>query len=210
LPPNATASVAIGSQLVNRYLCLGCHRINGDGGEEGPDLSIVGSHRNWLWLYAHLAKPKAIVPVSTMPVFNLTRDEIRDITIYLMTLLESRDQLWNSSLRAKRVAETYEPHQAKKRERERPISDEAPAVEQFQYDGKALFRGAGCSLCHMIGNRGGEVGPALTYIGRKRKAEELERLLKDPEQLLPGGKMPQLYLNEQQIKALVAYLSALQ
>lgn len=54
------------------------------------------------------------------------------------------------------------------------------------------------------------MGPALTYIGRKRKTEELERLLRDPEEVLPGGKMPQLYLNDEQIKTLAAYLSTLQ
>lgn len=211
LPPEAIPSVVRGRQLVNRYLCLGCHQIQGEGGEEGPDLSVVGSHRNWLWLYAHLAKPKAMVPVSTMPVFNLSRDEIKDITIYLMTLLEGRDQLWNMSLGAKRFAKGYEPGREEKGQAgEEMAFSGANSGGKFPYDGKALFRGAGCGLCHIIGNRGGEVGPALTYIGRKRKAEDLERLLKDPEQLLPGGKMPRLYLNEQQIKALVAYLSSLQ
>jgi len=87
---------------------------------------------------------------------------------------------------------------------------ENATAEKFRYDGGLLFHGAGCSLCHSIGNRGGEVGPALTYIGRKRKTEELERLLRDPEEVLPGGKMPQLYLNDEQIKTLAAYLSTLQ
>ena len=50
----------------------------------------------------------------------------------------------------------------------------------------------------------------MTYIGRKRKTEELERLLRNPEEILPGGKMPELYLNEEQIKALATYLSTLQ
>jgi cytochrome c2 len=79
----------------------------------------------------------------------------------------------------------------------------------FAYDGKELFGGAGCNICHTIDFTGGEVGPALTYIARKRNAENLERLLKDPDEILPGGKMPQLYLNEPQVRALVGYLSAL-
>ena len=80
---------------------------------------------------------------------------------------------------------------------------------EFSYDGKKLFSGAGCNLCHTIDITGGEVGPALTYIARKRNAENLERLLRDPDDILPGGKMPQLYLNDLQIHALVGYLSAL-
>jgi mono/diheme cytochrome c family protein len=207
LPPETTAAVLRGRQLMNRYLCLGCHQINGEGGEEGPDLSRVGSHRNWLWLYAHLARPQAITVGSTMPVFPLPREQIKDITIYLMTLLDSRDPRRNTSLHASRVAAAYRP--------ERPVHEQPSVVSaglstQFQYDGSALFRGAGCILCHAIGNTGGDVGPALTYIGRARSAEVLERLLRNPDDVLPGGKMPQLYLNEPQIKALTGYLSSLQ
>lgn len=211
LPPKATAAVARGRQLVNRYLCLGCHQINGEGGEEGPDLSDVGSRRNWLWLYAHLARPQAVVVGSTMPVFPLLRAEIKDITVYLMTLLDSQDRLKNNVLVAKRRAGSRRARRPEKEEGKEKVGvPEVAAVGEFEYDGRALFRGAGCSLCHLIGSRGGEVGPVLTYIARKRKAREMERLLKDPEDVLPGGKMPQLYLNGQQIKALVAYLSTLQ
>lgn len=207
LPPEATAAVLHGRQLMNRYLCLGCHQIDGEGGGEGPDLSRVGSQRNWLWLYAHLARPQAITVGSTMPIFPLGRGGIKDITIYLMTLVDSRDPRRNTSLRASRVAEAYRP--------ERSLREQSPVAgaelaSLFQYEGSVLFRGAGCILCHSIGNTGGEVGPALTYIGRKRNAEVLEKLLKNPDEVLPGGKMPQLYLNDQQVKAIAGYLSSLQ
>ncbi|MFQ5684007.1 MAG: c-type cytochrome [Candidatus Binatia bacterium] len=211
LPPEAVPSVLQGRQLVNRYLCLGCHTINGEGGEEGPDLSSVGSARSWLWLYAHLAKPQAVVVGSTMPVFSLSREKIKDITIYLMTLLDSRDQLMNTPLGARRRVESYRRRGPQKGEAEEAVSFSGTKSEgTFQYDGEAFFHGEGCSLCHLIGKIGGEVGPALTYIARKRGTKELGRLLRDPEQVLPGGKMPQLYLNEQQIKALVTYLGTLQ
>jgi cytochrome c2 len=209
LPPQATSSVVHGRQLVNRYMCLACHKIDGDGGEEGPDLSTVGSHRSWTWIYAHTLRPQGVAPGSTMPVFLLNRDELRDITIYLTTLLDSRDRLRYLPLLAKRVARklpkgapavAQEPWQPEERKIAREI--------EFPYDGAALFAGAGCRLCHTVDSTGGEVGPALTYIGLKRNAENLEKLLKDPEEIIPGGKMPQLYLNELQIKALVRYLSA--
>ena len=210
LPPKAIASVVRGSQLMNRYLCLGCHQINGAGGDEGPDLSIVGSHRNWLWLYAHLARPQGVVAGSTMPVFTLPREEIKAITIFLMTLKDSRDRASRMPLRATRVANFHEPLSSRQEEgKESKAVPETNDLEKFAYNGEAVFHGAGCSLCHMVGIRGGEVGPALTYIGRKRKPEELERLLRDPDDILPGGKMPQLYLNERQIRALTGYLSHL-
>ena len=211
LPSKATAAVARGRQLVNRYLCLGCHQIHGKGGQEGPDLSRVGTNRNRLWLYAHLARPQALVVGSTMPVFPIGRAEIKDITIYLMTLGASRSRLKNSAPIARQVTKPDEAQQPKDDEtKENASIQEGLPVRKFQYDGNALFRGAGCSLCHSIGNRGGEVGPALDHIGRKRKTEELERLLRNPEEVLPGGKMPELYLNDEQIRALAGYLSARQ
>ncbi len=145
-----------------------------------------------------------------MPVFPLSREEIKSITVYLTTLLDTRDRLSKTALRATHVATSYQPdqpHEAKGKEQFIPPSD--GAMSRFRYNGETLFRGAGCSLCHVIGSKGGEVGPVLTHIARKRKPEELKRLLSDPEEVLPGGKMPQLYLNEQQIKALVDYLSTL-
>lgn len=204
LAPQATASVLRGRQLVNGYFCLACHKINGEGGEEGPDLSIVGSHRTWVWIYAHTVRPQGVVAGSTMPVFSLSREEIEDITIYLMTLLDIRDRLRFLPLTARRAMREQAPAA--------PPPTQKGAVEgriEFGYDGKKLFGGAGCNICHTVEISGGEVGPALTYIGRKRNAENLERLLRDPEEILPGGKMPQLYLNDLQIQALVDYLGAL-
>ena len=211
LPPQATASVVRGRQLVNSYFCLACHKINGEGGEEGPDLSIVGSHRTWVWIYAHTVRPQGVVAGSTMPVFLLSRDEIQDITIYLSTLLDSRDRLRYLPLLAKRAIQEPPTTGARvaTREREVPAQRAIESRVEFKYDGKKLFWGAGCNLCHTVDITGGEVGPALTYIARKRNAENLERLLRDPDEILPGGKMPQLYLNDSQIHALVGYLSAL-
>ena len=210
LPPEATAGVVRGRQLVNSYFCLACHKINGEGGEEGPDLSIVGSHRTWVWIYAHTVRPQGVVSGSTMPIFSLSREEIEDITIYLMTLLDNRDRLRYLPLMAKRVAR--EPPAGAPptvRQREAPAQRAVEIRVEFRYDGKKLFGGAGCNICHTVDITGGEVGPALTYIARKRNAENLERLLKDPDEILPGGKMPQLYLNEPQVRALVDYLSVL-
>lgn len=210
LPPQATAAVVRGQHLVNRYFCLACHKVNGEGGEEGPDLSAAGSDRSWLWLYAHTARPQGMLGGSTMPIFSLTRDEIRDITVYLMTLLNSRDQLKNLPLRARRAAKDYVAEKpVEGATGDGPDSRDSGDGVEFKYGGRDLFQGAGCSLCHIIGITGGEVGPALTHIARKRDAKDLERLLKDPEQVLPGGKMPQLYLNQRQIRALVGYLSTL-
>jgi cytochrome c2 len=202
LPAADVAAVARGRALVNRMLCLGCHPLDGKGGEEGPDLGGVGARRSWLWLYAHLVSPQAAAVGSTMPVFAFGRDEIRDVTIYLMTLRNRRDP-W----RVEADAAGHAPP--------RPVAGRAGATSSGGaaatigpvHDGEALFDGLGCRFCHRIGNRGGEVGPTLTFIGRRRGRDELRRLLRDPEEVFPGGKMPQLHLREPEIAALVAFLA---
>ena len=41
--------------------CAGCHRINGQGGSLGPDLSDVGASRSAAWLRESIASPDASV-----------------------------------------------------------------------------------------------------------------------------------------------------
>ncbi len=212
LQPREIAAVLRGRQLVNRLFCLGCHQIHGEGGEEGPELSTVGSRRSWLWIYAHLVNPQAVTVGSTMPIFRLSRDEIRDITVYLMTLLDRRDRWKGTPVSAKTKMPTGTPASSREggERKTESVSSPASSPAAVRYDGADLFGGLGCSFCHAIGIRGGEVGPALTHIARKRTRDDLEKLLKDPEAVLPGGKMPQLSLNEGQIQALVSYLAGLQ
>lgn len=207
LQAREVAAVFRGRQIMNRSFCLGCHQINGKGGEEGPELTTVGSRRNWLWLYAHLVNPQAVTVGSTMPIFHLSRDEIRDVTVYLMTLRDRRDRWKEPPVEVK----TPKPPSAQEDEagKAHTVPLQVMSVAPFRPEGADLFDGLGCSFCHSVGNRGGEVGPALTRIARKRKPEELEKLLKDPEEILPGGKMPQLNLNDGQIRILVDYLTTL-
>ena len=204
LPIQATSAVIRGRQLVNRYMCMGCHQIDGAGGQEGPDLSAVGSERSWLWLYAHLARPESVTVGSTMPVFPLSRDQIKDITIYLLTLRGGAEQPGHTTTPINSAGFTSIGLSGAAE-----AGRETSGPGMVTYDGKALFDGAGCIMCHSIGRRGGQVGPALTYIGRKRDAKDLARLLHNPEEALPGGKMPQLNLTQQQTEALTAYLTTL-
>ncbi len=205
LPTQATSAVIRGSQLMNRFLCMGCHQIKGVGGQEGPDLTAVGSQRTWLWLYAHLARPESVVVGSTMPVFPLSRDQIKDITIYLLTLRGDSEQSRYTIASMKSAgSNSTEPSGAAAE-----AGPEMTGPVRVTYHGRELFDGAGCIMCHSIGMRGGQVGPALTYIGRKRDAKDLARLLREPAEVLPGGKMPQLNLTRQQIGALTTYLTTL-
>ena len=81
------ALVSMGKQLYEvKYQCQSCHTIGGAGGYVGPNLNNAG---NWLtpaWTEAWLRNPQSLQPDAIEPRRNLTEDEIRALTAYLMTL----------------------------------------------------------------------------------------------------------------------------
>ena len=55
------------SLLANRLPCLGCHEINGGGGQLGPDLKDVGARMSASAIEQHLIDPRTRNPASIMP-----------------------------------------------------------------------------------------------------------------------------------------------
>jgi cytochrome c oxidase cbb3-type subunit III len=56
--------------------------------------------------------------------------------------------------------------------------------------GEQLFwapGGANCGQCHMVGGRGGRLGPVLSRIGAARSASALEREIRRPGEVIPIG-----------------------
>jgi putative heme-binding domain-containing protein len=47
--------------------------------------------------------------------------------------------------------------------------------------GKSLFESKGCANCHRLRDHGSRVGPDLTNIGARRKRDEIERSIVDPD-----------------------------
>ncbi|MEK7877494.1 MAG: c-type cytochrome, partial [Pseudomonadota bacterium] len=105
LPPEAVGAVVRGRQLVNQNRCLRCHQIGGKGGNEGPDLTVVGSRRDSVWIYAHFINPQAMNLVSTMPRFPLSRDDIKYLTTFLLTLRGGTDRITDTRYIASKSAE---------------------------------------------------------------------------------------------------------
>jgi mono/diheme cytochrome c family protein len=71
-----------------KYACQSCHIVDfkNDKGYVGPPLAAVGNRRPAVWIYKWLKNPQAVVPGTAMPNPNLTDDEARDLTAFLMTL----------------------------------------------------------------------------------------------------------------------------
>jgi mono/diheme cytochrome c family protein len=75
--------------------------------------------------------------------------------------------------------------------------------------GRRLFFERACYTCHAIaGLSMGSVGPELTDIGRKRRAEALTSKIEDPRASNPTSSMPKQDLTPDQVLALVTFLKA--
>jgi len=88
-----TPAQRAGRALFRAQPCRGCHKIKGEGGEVGPDLTEVGLRHSAEWIHSFVEQPGRFHPGSIMPWFGpprLTHQEIEEIAQYLSSLRGSR------------------------------------------------------------------------------------------------------------------------
>jgi cytochrome c oxidase subunit 2 len=89
-----------------------------------------------------------------------------------------------------------------------------------QLEGKSVFEHNACMNCHAIAGTGakGLFGPNLTHVASRdtlasgafaNTPKNLKQWIDDPDSLKPGALMPPMHLNEKDLDAVTAYLSAL-
>ena len=99
---------------------------------------------------------------------------------------------------------------------------QAPAqpTTDLAEQGAQVFAQNACVGCHRIAgtNAQGNVGPDLSHFGSRTTVaagimentpENLARWLRDPQEVKPGNKMPNLHLRPSDVDALVEYLHSL-
>ena len=82
------AQVEQGKQLFySKYACQSCHIVDTktDKGYIGPTLTQVGSRLNAAWLYHWLKNPQALRPGTIEPNRNMSDEDARSLTAFLMT-----------------------------------------------------------------------------------------------------------------------------
>ena len=83
-----SAQVDQGKQLFySKYACQSCHIVDtkADKGYIGPTLTQVGSRLNAAWIYYWLKNPQALRPGTIEPNRNMSDEEARALTAFLMT-----------------------------------------------------------------------------------------------------------------------------
>jgi ubiquinol-cytochrome c reductase cytochrome b subunit len=84
----SAGEIGKGEQVFQANGCPGCHKVNGQGGSVGPELSgstLSGKDRKWL--VDQVTDPKSHDPNSIMPPFTgLGKEQLGNLVSYLMSL----------------------------------------------------------------------------------------------------------------------------
>jgi mono/diheme cytochrome c family protein len=165
--------------VVRRYRCLSCHQIQGTGGTLSTVvLDRIGSQLQRDYIEQYVQKPIAVRVglQERMPHLNIAPDEARVLADYLSTVMV------DDALHA-------------------PVPTDAATVAR----GRELFDRHGCVGCHIVGDRGGFVGPDLNGSGDRLQPGWTVAWLLDPERWKPGTLQPDHGLTREEAEALTAH-----
>ena len=170
-----------GRTLVHRRNCVGCHIIEGDGGDfvklvadpslGPPMLTPEGARVQSDWLYAFLRGPISIRPwlAVRMPTFGLDDPNLNGVIRYFGA-----------------VSNTIGPFQTHEMKAANMSNDAA---------GKALFEKLKCQQCHVLGaipkdQPTSNLAPDLRMASERLNPDWILDWLKKPSDILPGTRMP--------------------
>lgn len=174
----AAPELARGQQVFESGGCRGCHKLNGIGGNIGPELDKVGARRSPDWLKKHFLTPSAVTPNSAMPPQKLSEPDLEAIVLFMLSQTGETAPGYYASMKV------------------------IPSAGQ----GQRLFLQKGCIGCHSVGGQGGKVGPALDDVGLRRAPDWMVQHFRDPQAVTPGTVMPRFGFTETEARALTDFL----
>ncbi len=97
-----SANAKKGKELYDTLGCAPCHRVNGQGGTAGPDLSNEANKgRSRSWLTTKLRNPKADNPQTVMPAYgNLSDQQVGNLVDYMLSLTATGGQTGTTAARS--------------------------------------------------------------------------------------------------------------
>ncbi len=189
-------------EIVASYGCGACHKIAGQSGAIGPDLSAIGATRDSDYLRRAILDPNAEIaegyPPNMMPDTygsQFYAQELELLVAYMKASVSS--------------AETSSGGQTQ-------TAADSAAQTGTVGDGESLMTRHGCGACHKYGSQVGAIGPDLSDIGATRDSDFLRRSIVDPNADISDGYMPNLMppiyaaqLSTEELELIVKYLTGL-
>lgn len=195
--------------------CVSCHAVNAPARSadhleriwqrKGPDLYHAGDKFREAWLAAWLQAPTPIRPGGVMYSRHLTAGEEGDqIDIAAVEQHPTLDAAAAASV-AEHLTSLHAPEGYLE-----DIEIGTPSRMDAKM-GRLFFKKLrGCAACHQDGaGEGGRSGPQLYTAGKRLTPEYVYSYMKNPQKFDPGVWMPDLGLNETDLKRLTAYVLSL-
>ncbi len=194
-PMAGTPQLNAGRVLLTRSGCVHCHTVKlPEGGtlkatDDPPSLSHIADKTTREWIFAWIKNPQAYAVSARMPNFQLSDDDARDISAFLVV---------NSTpVKGDTLA----------------LSAAVQKASSDPTAGASLYGESFCSSCHAVQNAagnlvGGNIGPELTRVGSKVKPDWLAAWVTNPRNYDPPTEMPHYRFSEQQVATLTGFLQA--
>jgi len=187
-----TPQLNLGRKLLAHYDCLSCHVLKTPQGRrvesttDAPSLEHIARKTTREWIFAWLKNPQAYAVTATMPNFQLSDEDAREISAFVIS-----------------QSTPYLPAGA--------AAESGPSGDAAA--GAAVYGESFCASCHATQNAagmlvGGDVGPELTRIGSKAKPEWLAEWLRNPKIYDPDTAMPHYRFDQKMLAPLRGFLEA--
>ena len=229
-----SANVQKGAELYQAQGCAACHKINGQGGAAGPDLSDeVNKGRSADWLATQIRDAKAHNAGSIMPPYpSLSQEQVESLVAYMLSLRAGGEKPAAAAQPAGEKKETppvargTESQQLPASGTQGPPGEAATLIGGVKL-GRVLFANY-CSSCHgprgtdKVANPGSDKGmvPGLNPIDPNLASDDpsvfaakIDRIVQHGS--MPKGPHPPIYmpaygdgmtLTQPQIAAIEAYI----
>jgi len=216
--------INMGKEIFARKRCVSCHGLEGGGGLGSSDLTYDGDNNPELlpfdtvtgektalnWQIQHFESPQKVVKRSGMPNYRLNEEQAKALSLLML------------SWRRISFPPQYVPAARKRPPAIQPVVREVPAPPPATgapaKQGRYVFENRGCNTCHRVGG-GTLIGPDLAGVTQRRDDRWLATWLKNPAEVVAKDPkletwthefgdiiMPDQNLNDEEIKALIAYM----
>ncbi len=196
--PAGGATGTKGKAIFDSQRCSGCHGASGGGGV-GPALTHISSQYPPAQLTALLKAPNAKMKAAGMVPLTLNAADMGALVTYVTSLGGTSA-----------AAATTPPASASSSTAPAPKPAAAAEPSKEESKGAAIFKVHGCADCHGPNGIGGTAAaPALAGTGKSLAPALLTTMLRHPTDRMQQGGMPPISLSDDELKALVAYVSSI-